>query len=50
MKGDETVGTHSEYCEKRTRTNTQRNGRWGANINVRGWGEIIRLFQINKVS
>jgi hypothetical protein len=49
MKGDETVGTHSNYCEKRKRTNTQGNGRWGADVNG-GGGELIRLFQINKVS
>jgi len=51
MKGDKTVGTHSEYCKKRKRTNTQGNGRWGVNVNggVGGVG-VIRLFQINKVS
>lgn len=36
MKGEETVGTHREYCKKRERTNTQGNGRWG--VNGRGWG------------
>jgi len=43
MKGDETVGTHSDYCEKRKRTNTQGNGRWGVNVNGKGGGEFNKI-------